>query len=65
LRIFNRVINRAKIPRVDAEGGKIDIHALRHTFASRLCRSGVGLVHAQNLLGHSDPRLTAAIIHAP
>ena len=36
-------------------------HQLRHTFASRLCRAGVGLVHAQNLLGHSDPRLTAAI----
>ncbi len=61
LRIFNRIIHRARIPRVDAEGGKIDIHALRHTFASRLCRAGVGLVHAQNLLGHSDPRLTAAI----
>lgn len=61
MRIFNRVLARAKIPRVDAEGGKLDIHALRHTFASRLCRAGVGLVHAQNLLGHSDPRLTAAI----
>ena len=61
LRIFNRVIHRAGIPRVDAQGGKIDIHALRHTFASRICRAGVGLVHAQNLLGHSDPRLTAAI----
>jgi integrase len=61
MRIFNRVLERAKIPRVDLEGGKLDIHALRHTFASRLCRAGVGLVHAQNLLGHSDPRLTAAI----
>ncbi len=61
MRVFNRALGRAKIPRVDAEGGKLDIHALRHTFASRLCRAGVGLVHAQNLLGHSDPRLTAAI----
>jgi integrase len=61
MRIFSRVRERAKIPRVDSTGGKLDIHALRHTFASRLCRSGVGLVHAQNLLGHSDPRLTAAI----
>ena len=61
MRIFNRVLERAKIPRLDAEGGKLDIHALRHTFASRLCRAGVGIVHAQNLLGHSDPRLTAAI----
>lgn len=61
MRVFDRVLERAKIPRVDPEGGKLDIHALRHTFASRLCRAGVGLVHAQNLLGHSDPRLTAAI----
>lgn len=61
MRIFSRILERAKIPRVDADGSKLDIHALRHTFASRLCRAGVGLVHAQNLLGHSDPRLTAAI----
>jgi integrase len=61
MRIFRRILDRAEIPRVAPEGGKLDIHALRHTFASRLCRAGVGLVHAQNLLGHSDPRLTAAI----
>lgn len=61
MRVFTRIRERAGIPRVDPEGGKLDIHALRHTFASRLCRAGVGLVHAQNLLGHSDPRLTAAI----
>lgn len=61
MRIFHRILVRAQIPRLDADGGKLDIHALRHTFASRLCRAGVGLVHAQNLLGHSDPRLTAAI----
>lgn len=61
MRIFNRVLERAKIARIDSEGGKLDIHALRHTYASRLCRAGVGLVHAQNILGHSDPRLTAAI----
>src|SRR5262249_21656806 len=51
MRIFDRVLERAKIPRVDDEGGKLDIHALRHTYASRLCRAGVGLVHAQNILG--------------
>ena len=34
---------------------------MRHTFASRLARNGVGLVQAQKLLGHSDPKLTAAI----
>ena len=55
------VLERAGIPRVDERGEKIDIHALRHTFASRLARNGVGLAQAQKLLGHSDPKLTAAI----
>lgn len=61
MKFFDRVLARARIPRRDADGGRLDIHALRHTFASRLCRAGVGLVHAQKLLGHSDPRLTTAI----
>lgn len=39
----------------------IDIHVLRHTFASELGRAEVGLTQAQALLGHSDPRLTSAI----
>ena len=55
------VLEEAGIPAVDERGHKIDIHALRHTFASRLARNGVGLAHAQKLLGHSDPKLTAAI----
>lgn len=55
------ILARAGIPKVDERGEKIDIHALRHTFASRLARNGVGLSQAQKLLGHSDPKLTAAI----
>ncbi len=42
-------------------GQRIDIHSLRHSFASALGRAGVGLIQAQKLLGHSDPKLTAAI----
>lgn len=61
MRIFNRVLVRAKIARVDAEGRKLDIHALRHTFGSRLARRGVGLVQVQRLMGHSDPKLTAQV----
>jgi integrase len=34
---------------------------LRGTTATLLARSGVGLVVAQRLLRHSDPRLTANI----
>jgi integrase len=61
MRIFDRVLVRAKIARVDAEGRKLDIHALRHTFGSRLARRGVGLVQVQRLMGHSDPKLTAQV----
>jgi integrase len=59
MRIFDRLLARAEIPRVDAEGRKLDIHALRHTFGSRMARNG--LVHVQRLMGHSDPKLTAQV----
>ena len=61
MRIFNRLLARAKIERVDGDGRKIDIHALRHTFGSRLARHGAGLVQVQRLMGHSDPKLTAQV----
>ncbi|MFO1077945.1 MAG: site-specific integrase [Planctomycetota bacterium] len=61
MRVFNRILKRAGIPRLDAEGRKLDIHSLRHTFGSRLARHGVGLVQVQRLMGHSDPKLTAQV----
>jgi len=60
-RIFQRLMERAGIERRGADGRTVDIHALRHTLASRLARNGVGLVQAQKLLGHSDPKLTAQV----
>lgn len=61
MRLFLRLIEKAGIERVDVEGRSVDLHALRHSFASRLARNGVGLVQAQKLLGHSDPKLTAKV----
>lgn len=61
MRIFERILNIAEIVKTNDRRETIDIHALRHTFASRLARCGVGLIQAQKLLGHSDPKLTAAI----
>lgn len=61
LRVFRRLLVLAEIPLEDEEGRRVNIHALRHTFATRLARSGVGLVEAQKLLGHSDPKLTARV----
>jgi integrase len=59
IRVLRRIMERAKIQRIDAEGRKVDLHALRTTAASRLARSNVPLVKAQRILGHSDPRLTS------
>ena len=61
MRLFDRILQRAGIARTDEDGRKLDIHALRHTFGSRLARNGVGLVQVQRLMGHSDPKLTAQV----
>lgn len=46
---------------IEAENadGRIDFHALRATYITRLARSGVSLVDAQKLARHSTPVLTA------
>ena len=59
MRILDRLLDRAGIAKVDAQGQKLDIHALRTTCATRLARCGVALVITQRWLGHSDPKLTA------
>ena len=70
-------MHAAKMIRVDAlaagldvgkkgeEGGigVIDLHALRHTYGTTLCRNGVNLRIAQELMGHSTPNLTARYSH--
>jgi len=61
MRIFNRVLKRAGIQKYKSDGTKLDIHALRHTFGTRLSRAGAPLVHTQKLMGHSDPKLTAQV----
>ena len=42
----------------DTPGAVLDFHALRHTFVTRLARSGMPVKTAQELARHSDPRLT-------
>jgi len=60
-REFGKLLELAGIERVNSRGESVTIHSLRHTAASRLARSGVSIIHAQKLLGHSDPRLTAEV----
>ena len=58
-RSLRRLLEKAGIPRFNEHGKKIDVHALRHTFASCLARNNVEISKTQRLLGHSTPMLTA------
>jgi integrase/recombinase XerD len=58
MRIFDRVLERAGIPRMDAQGKKLDLHAMRTTCGTRMARHGANIVSTQRLLGHSSITLT-------
>jgi integrase len=58
-RTFNRDLAFAGIAKRDDRGRTVDIHSLRHTFATMLSKAGVGLAVAQRLMRHSTPSLTA------
>lgn len=49
----------AGIPVVDAEGRRLDLHALRATCATMMATAGVPQQIAQKLIRHTDARLTA------
>ena len=53
---FMKAVRLAKIPH-------IRFHDLRHTFATRLVRSGVDIVTVQHLLGHSNVKMTSRYAH--
>ncbi len=61
MRVLDRLLAAADIERVDAHGRSLDLHALRHTAASRMARNGAPLAVTQRILGHSDPKLTARV----
>jgi len=54
-RHFRRDLRRAGIKAGD---GVVSFHSLRHTFATLLARNGVSAKVGQELLRHSDVRLT-------
>ncbi len=60
-RSVKRDLRRAKIEQVDALGHKLDFHAMRKTFATRLAQNGTSQRLTQELMRHSDPALTANI----
>lgn len=42
---------------------KVNVHGLRHNFATDLIESGLDILHLQNLLGHSGIRSTMEYLH--
>jgi len=61
LKTFNLDLAVAEIEKVDSYGRSVDIHSLRHTFGTMLARAGVTPRTAQELMRHSDIRLTTNI----
>ena len=58
LRTFDLDLAAAGIVKRDAQGRTVDVHSMRHTFATLLAKRGVSPGVAQKLMRHSDIRLT-------
>jgi integrase len=59
LRKIHQHLKAAGIPACNEQGEKVDFHALRKTYNTNLELVGASLQVRQELLRHSDPRLTA------
>jgi integrase len=63
---IKKAIDRAGLNNPDVireKGGKVTMHTLRHSFASKLIKKGVSLFQVSVLLGHSDPKMTQRYAH--
>ncbi|MDR6742026.1 site-specific integrase [Herbaspirillum huttiense F1] len=63
---IRKAIDRAGLNRPDIvaeKGGKVSIHTLRHTFASKMVTNGVSLYQVSALLGHKDSKMTQRYAH--
>ncbi len=60
-----RYLEAASIAWEDGRNRRVDLHALRHTFGSNLARAGVSPRQAQELMRHTDMKLTNNIYTDP
>jgi integrase len=65
VKILNRDLRLAGIPKRDDRGRTLDVHALRHTFGTHLSKSGVTPRTAQAAMRHSTIDLTMNVYTDP
>ncbi len=65
VKIFDRDLKAAGIPKRDERGRTLDVHALRTTFGTLLSKGGVSLRTAQAAMRHADPSMTANVYTDP
>ena len=65
VKILNRDLNLAGIPKKDGRGWTIDVHAMRHTFGTLLSRGNVAPRTAQAAMRHSSIDLTMNVYTDP
>jgi integrase len=58
---LRRVFERAGIPLKDEAGRDVHVHALRHTFCTRLARAGIPIATAQLLTGHRSAEVLLSV----
>jgi integrase len=61
MKTFRKDLEKAGIPYRDAESRVADFHSLRGTLCTNLQNASVGTRTAQEIMRHSDPRLTAKV----
>lgn len=61
--VWRRISKEAKLNDTGNGGNNVRVHDLRHTFASMLVSAGRSLYQVQQILGHSDPKITMRYAH--
>ncbi len=65
IKIFDRDLAAAGIPKKDDRDRTVDLHALRHTFGTHLSKAGVAPRTAQAAMRHSSLELTMSVYTDP
>ena len=61
--VWRRISKEAKLNNTANGGKNVRVHDLRHTYGSILVNAGRSLYEVQQILGHSDPKITMRYAH--